>query len=301
MVDTGQSPAGREPETWRLPSRLSPSRASEYEQCPRRFFYRAIAGLPDPATEHTLRGTLAHYCLEQLFTHDRNERTVATAQSYLDQAWDSTVSDEERYGHLLHLKDRLMVETGELVANYFAIEAPHNFDPWGQELRLTAEIAGVNVLGILDRIDRVERDGRVDYYITDYKTGKVPSGQYLDKAFFGMKVYAVLARAALGIVPVALRLVYLRGKSPAAAVRTLVVDERMLATTEAKLRQVWTSIEKSATTGVWPTRTGPLCNWCPFQDICPAHNPHLDGVEGIARPVPFTPRSADGDITPAPA
>ncbi len=27
---------------------------------------------------------------------------------------------------------------------------------------------------------------------------------------------------------------------------------------------------KSAKTGKWPTKTGPLCQWCYFNDVCPA-------------------------------
>lgn len=72
-------------------SALSPSRAKDYMQCPRLFFYKTILGLRTPPSEATLRGTLAHYAFERIFDHPVGERGVETALGYVDAAWSVVV------------------------------------------------------------------------------------------------------------------------------------------------------------------------------------------------------------------
>ena len=57
-----------ETKTWE-PSfmRLSPSKINTYMKCPREFYYKYIAKLPEKKTIHLFRGTLVHAVLEDLF------------------------------------------------------------------------------------------------------------------------------------------------------------------------------------------------------------------------------------------
>jgi RecB family exonuclease len=66
---------------------LSPSRAKDFLQCPRLYYYKTILGIKTPPTEATLRGTLAHYAFEHVFNHPPQERTVETALTYVEPAW----------------------------------------------------------------------------------------------------------------------------------------------------------------------------------------------------------------------
>jgi putative RecB family exonuclease len=56
------------PEGWE-PSfmRLSPSKINTYMKCPREFYYKYIAKLPEKKTIHLFRGSLVHAVLEDLF------------------------------------------------------------------------------------------------------------------------------------------------------------------------------------------------------------------------------------------
>jgi RecB family exonuclease len=72
-------------------SALSPSRAKDYLQCPRLFFYKTILGLKTPPSEATLRGTLAHFAFERIFDHPPEDRNVSLALEYIDAAWDAVI------------------------------------------------------------------------------------------------------------------------------------------------------------------------------------------------------------------
>lgn len=75
----------------RLPSRISPSRAKDFAQCPRLFYYKTILGLTTPNTFATTKGTISHLVFERLFDHPREERTVDTALAYVGPAWQSMI------------------------------------------------------------------------------------------------------------------------------------------------------------------------------------------------------------------
>lgn len=92
---------------------LSPSRAKDFMQCPRLFFYKTILGLRTPGSEATLRGTLAHHAFERIFDHPVGERGQDVAVGYADAAWEVVVDP---------LRDRAAVEPGSLEARLRDVE-----------------------------------------------------------------------------------------------------------------------------------------------------------------------------------
>ena len=76
----------------RLPKRISPSRAKDFDQCPRLFYYKTILGLPTPNTLATAKGTIAHTAFERLFDHPREDRTISTGLSYVAPAWEVMIN-----------------------------------------------------------------------------------------------------------------------------------------------------------------------------------------------------------------
>jgi putative RecB family exonuclease len=281
VVPVSTKPVHRDPqnpETWALPARLSPSRAIEYAQCPRRFFYRSVVGLPDPPTAATAKGTWVHSALEDTFDLPADERTLDAALAALAAAADRMREDEQIAAFI----DDPNVAAGaaEAVRNWFTIEDPRRFEPHGRELRMDTKIGRVPVVGVIDRIDRLG-DG---WCITDYKTGKQPDLRWAEKAFFAMRVYAALTEQELGGEVSKLRLVYLSRTGPDAVLAMTIGRAEVLAARE-EMSQRWSAITRSARLADWPTRTSALCGWCPFSDICPAQHPELEGVDGIPVPV----------------
>ena len=58
------------------PASLSPSRASDFMQCPLLYRFRVIDRLPEKPSEAATRGTLVHAVLERLFDAPAAERTA---------------------------------------------------------------------------------------------------------------------------------------------------------------------------------------------------------------------------------
>ena len=159
------------------------------------------------------------------------------------------------------------------MANYFGTEDPATIEPLERELDMLQDIGSMRIRGILDRLDE-SAEGLV---VTDYKTGKAPPERYAVPAFFALKIYALLIRQRTGQTPARLRLIYLNGPT----VYEIPVNDQQLDAMERQLEALWAAIDKAMATSNFPARTGRLCGWCSYQDICPAVTVTADGVEPV--------------------
>ncbi len=251
-----------------LPERLetlSPSRASDFKTCPQLFKFRAIDHLPEPTTIYQARGTTAHLALERFYDLAPDLREPETLYDLFRQAWTEVRGTEEFEGLFESPADETAwgMESMQLLANYFKVEDPKLVEPFDRELDMTEDLDGMVIRGILDRIDR-DSDGRLT--ITDYKTGKAPPERFALPAFFALKIYALLIRRRTGETPKELRLLYLNGPT----MYRLEVDDKQLDGIDSQLRALWAAIDRAITSGNYPPRPGRLCDWCSFQNICPA-------------------------------
>ena len=244
---------------------LSPSRAGDFKTCPQLFKFRAIEKIPEPPSIYQARGTTAHLALQRLFDDQVAERTPERLYDLFREAWTEIRGDDEFEGLFADLDQEREwgIESMSLLSNYFSIEDPTTFDPEERELDMLEDLDGMMIRGILDRIDR-DDDGRL--IITDYKTGKAPPEKYALSAFFALKIYALLIRNKLDETPKEIRLLYLNGPT----LYRLPIDDRQLDAMDSQLRALWAAIEKAMATNRFPTRRGRLCDWCSYQEICPA-------------------------------
>ena len=58
---------------------LSPSRASDFKNCPLLYRFRVVDRLPSAPSPAAARGTLVHAVLERLFDLPARERTIEAA------------------------------------------------------------------------------------------------------------------------------------------------------------------------------------------------------------------------------
>ncbi len=244
---------------------LSPSRAGDFKTCPQLFKFRAIDRLPEPTSIYQARGTTAHLALQRLFDEPDDKRTPERLFDLFREAWTEVRGDEEFEGLFESLDEERAwgLESMELLRNYFAIEDPQTFEPEERELDMLEDLDGIVIRGILDRIDR-DPDGSL--VITDYKTGKAPPERYALPAFFALKIYALLIRRRSGETPKELRLLYLNGPT----LYRLPIDDRQLDAMDTQLRALWAAIDRALAGDTFPTRRSRLCDWCSFQEICPA-------------------------------
>jgi putative RecB family exonuclease len=254
---------------------LSPSRASDFKTCPQLYKFRSIDKIPTEPTVYQARGTTAHLALERLFNEPAPDRTPERLYDLFREAWSElkpvefpdlfpTVEEERTWG----------IESLHLLADYFRMEDPSSFEPDEREMDLTVTIGDMTLRGILDRMERITEasgDGppREVLVITDYKTGKAPPEKFAQKAFFALKIYALLIRTTRGITPDRVRLLYLNGPTE----YTMDVNDAQLDAMQRQLEALWTAIEQAIATDTWPARTSALCDWCDFKDdLCPAWN-----------------------------
>lgn len=282
-LDTTETPLDQP----RLTS-LSPSRASDFKTCPQLYKFKSIDKIPTAPTPHQARGTTAHLALERLFTEPAPLRTPERLYDLFREAWAEIRHDE--YPDLFATLDEERawgIESLGLLAAYFGIEDPTSFEPEDLEMDLTVDMGSITIRGILDRMERITEpipDGstRELLVITDYKTGKAPPEQFAHKAFFALKIYALLIRATRGVTPDRVRLLYLNGPTE----YTMDINDAQLDAMERQLHALWAAIQKAIDSGVWPARVSALCDWCDFKDtLCPAWNQ------------PVAPDSADADPT----
>ncbi|MGB9357488.1 MAG: PD-(D/E)XK nuclease family protein [Acidimicrobiia bacterium] len=255
-------PQERDPKHVGLKS-LSPSRASDYKRCPQLFKFSAIDRIKTAPTVYQARGTTAHLALERLFGLPAVERTPERLYDLFRAAWqENKATDYPDLFDDVESERAWGIESLGILANYFSVEDPTSFEPLSNELDMTQAVGDMTIRGILDRMDE-SPDGLV---ITDYKTGKAPPERYAMSAFFALKIYALLIRIREGRTPAVLRLMYLTGPT----VLELPVDDEQLDAMQRELEALWAAIERAIETDDFPPRTGVLCDWCSYQDICPA-------------------------------
>ncbi|MEU2183270.1 RecB family exonuclease [Streptomyces thermolilacinus] len=253
----------------RPPVSLSPSRASDFMQCPLLYRFRVIDKLPEKPSPAATRGTLVHAVLERLFDDPAAERTAPKARAMVPGQWSRLLESRPELESLFEDDEdgerlaRWLREAEELVERWFTLEDPTRLEPAERELFVETELeSGLRLRGVIDRVD-VAPSGEVR--IVDYKTGKAPRPEYGDGALFQMTFYALVVWRLKGVLPRRLQLVYL-GSGDVVTYDPVMADLRRV---ERKLLALWDAIRKATETGDWRPRPTKLCGWCDHRAFCP--------------------------------
>ena len=247
---------------------LSPSRASDFMQCPLLYRFRVIDKLPTAPSAAAARGTLVHSVLERVFDLPAGGRTIQAAAAMVEPQWRALLEGAPELAELVDETDPAAVATwfgdaASLIERWFTLEDPTRLEPAERELYVETEVDGLTLRGYVDRLD-VAPTGEMR--VVDYKTGRSPSELFEAKALFQMKFYALVLWRLRGQVPAMLQLVYL-GNSE---IVRYSPDEADLRAVERKLKALWHAIENAAQTGDWRPSKSKLCDWCDFRALCPA-------------------------------
>jgi len=270
-----------------VPRSLSPSKLSAFKDCPLAFRFAAIDRLPEAPSPATVKGTLVHGALERLFwDHPRGARTRAAAGEALAQAWWAMAEDPEVVGlGLTEAQAATFVADAEtLLDGYFALEDPDAVDAVGVELTLEADVGGLRLRGIIDRLDVTDQGELV---VVDYKTGRVPSVNQEQQRLGGVQFYALLCEQVLGRRPASVRLMYL--KEPV-TIEAQPSDQAVRGTRQ-RSAAVWSAIERACENEDFRPRPSALCNWCSFQSLCPVYGGDPSRAAGFT---PAPPLAAAG-------
>lgn len=302
----------------KLPQRLSPSRAKDYIQCPKLFWFKTILGIKTPGSFATYKGTLAHYAFEHIFDFPKGQRGPENSVPYVRAAWEAltnplvakdaveagsheaTIRDDLGAWAGLHpegspqeakllsdaaeaLKiiddpERVLSEAEDCVRAWYLMEKPDKFEPYGREYHIEAKVGDVTLHGFIDRLDRIEFDDGEIRYYISDYKTGAPPKPQYEEEAF----FQLDVYAALIYAELGVIVHSLRllyvREGRKDAVITRIVTPERLERTKRKTGAVWKSIENSAKTETWPTRKQVLCGWCYFKSVCPAWHPELDGL-----------------------
>lgn len=264
---------------------LSPSRASDFKQCPLLYRFRAVDRLPETPTRAQVRGTVVHSVLERLFGLPVAERAPGQARDLLLPAWKDLLADQPELGELFDGPDdpelaRWLESANALLDAYFELEDPRRLQPEACELRVETELdSGVLLRGFIDRVD-VAPTGEIR--LVDYKTGAAPREIGEAKALFQMKFYALVLWRTRGEVPRQLLLMYLADKQSLA----YAPDEAELRRFERTLEAIWQAILRAGRTGDFRPNPSRLCDFCDHKPRCPAHGGTPPPYPGWPEPDP---------------
>ena len=274
-----------------VPKHLSPSSASSYRECARRWKFRYVDRLPDPPGEPAVTGTFAHMVLEKLMQEPVENRTVDRAKELARELWPKLENSRDYQG--LDLDDeaslRFRWNGWKAIEGLWDLEDPREVTVASTEQDVRVEINGVPFRGIIDRVDQTD-DGLV---VTDYKSGKAPSERFSTNYATQMLLYAAALTELEGRKPAKAQLLYLGQK----AVEVEVTDENL---TEAvdELRTTWLAIMESCISQEFEASAGPLCGWCPFVAQCPegtAEVLHRDKIGKLRSDAPALERIAQAE------
>ncbi len=244
------------------PRHLSPSSASLYQQCPRKWRHRYVDRLPDPPGEPALVGTFAHLILEHLLQLPEGQRSQEAAKTLARAYWPEI--EQEKDYQALDLSDAqakaFRWKAWKAVAGLWLLENPDETQVHATEHEVQVDISGVPFRGIIDRVDVVDEQ----LVITDYKSGKAPSDRFKAGPLKQVLLYAAAVEASFGQRPLSAQLHYLGQRT--LGVR---VTPSNLGDVVQELATTWSSLISACENNQFDTSTGPLCAWCPFLAECP--------------------------------
>jgi len=276
---TSTVPAVAPAAVYPVPTSLSPSRVSSFTSCPMQFRFSSIERLPEPPGRAATKGSVVHRALELLFVRAPAARTPAALRVDLATALAEFTTDPDYVGLRLDesAATAFAVECEDLVDKYFAMEDPTRVREIGLELWMEAPVGDLSLRGIIDRLE-LDDDGEL--VVTDYKTGRAPSGNYEQKSLAGVHFYSFLCEAVFGKRPAKIRLMYLASGETIETVPSAQSVKFITTRTTA----VWSAVERACTSGDFRPRSSSLCEYCSFKQWCPAFggDPTRAAVEAVA-------------------
>jgi len=256
------------------PKYLSPSSASTFRQCRRRWQFRYIERRPDPPGIPALVGTFVHRVLEDLLHLPPVDRTVDTARKLARAIWPEVEAHEAFIAMKLDNADARGVRwrSWRLVEAYFAMEDPVEVHVVQREQRIECELGGVPFVGVVDRIERLDEQ----LVVTDYKTGRAPNQRYEADRLRQVLLYAA-ALDEVGQRPDSARLMYIGSRSVGCEVSSEAMEQ-----VRVELAQTWSDVGTSIEDESFQPTVGPLCNWCPYASDCPEGQVEIERRYGPA-------------------
>ncbi len=235
---------------------LSASAIETFEQCPLKFRFGRIDGIPQTASKpQLLFGTIIHTVLQQ-FHEPGKELSEERILQLLNNEWKKGEFDYA-------VREKKFFEQGQEMLTRYAKSIQENPpNVIAREERFSFELDDITINGAIDRIDKNENG----VHIVDYKTSKTasPAKSNLQLAIYSM----FLSQSDLeefGGLPASASLLFLRDDEKPIRAHSFTREE--LDKTEEKINDAALRIRKKE----FEAKTGRHCDWCDYKHlICPA-------------------------------
>jgi putative RecB family exonuclease len=245
-----------------LPQHLSPSSASAFEGCPRRWRFKYIDRRAEPSHQAAVVGSFAHLVLELLCELPASERTPERAKVLAKEAWPDFATGAD-YQSLALGDDEgraFRWQAWLAITGLWDIEDPATVDVVSTEQKVNVDLGPVPFVGIVDRVDR--NNGKL--VVSDYKSGALPGSRWRDDKIHQVMLYAAALHRSTGELPDRARLLYLGQR-----ILDVAVTERRLDDAVENLAGTWNNIATACSDDNFEPNPTVLCGWCPFADECP--------------------------------
>jgi putative RecB family exonuclease len=248
--------------------RLSYSSIDAYETCPARFKFQYEDRLPTKPSAALSFGDSLH---QALFHFHNRPVPVAPALEELHEILDGVWV---RDGYTDPSQERVYKDHAkQVLAGYHRDNASQYRIPAALEFRFSIQIEGVEVSGIIDRLDRIPGGG---YELIDYKTNRRLPPMSRVEHDLQLSIYYLAAREVWGIEPDRLTLYFLLPGQRMTTTRTPAdADE---------LRRRIAVVAERVAAGKFEPRENPLCGWCDYQSLCPIFRHRFEKEEGDPTP-----------------
>lgn len=252
------------------------SSLNTFRNCPKQFEFEKIKKVSVPKVEmaHSCLGTIIHDVLKQLYRRTADgvtmslEDTLAMYESSWAERDQKTITVGSDYMGI----DDYIKNGRKMLTTFF--QRYHPFDQHtvlDVEMRLTFNLPGTDFkfIAIVDRLLKKD-DGTVE--ICDYKTGRRMTRAADPDFYYQMGLYQLAVQASFPQWDkIELAQYFLRMDEVVSdtltpdRVEQLIEDLRLavIETIEAERRDDF------------PTKEGPLCNFCDYIDLCPAKRHRL--------------------------
>ncbi len=242
------------PKSWEL-SRISYSQLESFSQCPLKYKYHYVLGLPTPPSHVLNFGQSIHRTLR-----DFHRFELLGKQASLEELWQIYQHQwiGDGYDSVEH-RDLRYAQGKEILSRYFKDSPKLLGTPLFLEKKFSLRLGDVVLVGSIDRIDKIE--GK-KVALVDYKTGSAKEQKQVDKDD-QLTIYALAAQEVLGLEPQNLFLYFMESGEVISTTRT----EHDL---QKKKKEVISQIEEIKNSE-FPAKVSLLCAYCDFNHICPAY------------------------------
>jgi putative RecB family exonuclease len=248
--------------------KLSYSSINTYETCPAKYRFQYQDKMPTSGSPALSFGDILHRTLYRF--HNRPVPVAPSIEELLEMLESEWTGD----GFRDPSEEQLYLDHARQILSGYHRENADSFRiPAALEFRFTIEVEGVQLNGMIDRMDRIPGGG---YEIIDYKTNRrLPPKAVVDRDL-QLSLYYLAAREIWGIEPERLTLYYLL---PGQRMTTF----RTPADADDLRRRIGTVAERIAA-GMFEPRQNPLCDWCDFQQVCPLYRHKFEKEQGDPAP-----------------